>query len=163
LFAAGGGAGGVFTDTVTVRVSDPPGPFAVKVYVVELVGKTCRCPWLCTAPTPLSMDISVALLMDQLNVDDWPLSMAEGSAVKLLMVARATLGAVSAACGGGGGGGGGTFLLQPGATTATVNASSAAAILEACNLSVALILNNLLFFKSTEFLWSKQAFHYYLV
>jgi hypothetical protein len=93
------------------------------------------------------MDISVALLMDQLNVDDWPRSMVDGSAVKLLMVARETLGAVAASCGGGGGGGGGTFFLQPGATTAIVNTSSAAAILEACNLSVALILNNLLFYR----------------
>jgi hypothetical protein len=109
------------------------------------------------------MDISVALLMDQLNVDDWPLSMLDGSAVKLLIVALATVGAVTVSCGGGGGGGGGTFLLQPGAITAIVNTSSVAAILEACNLSLALILNILLFFKSTEFLWSKQAFHYYLV
>jgi hypothetical protein len=153
----------VFTDTVTVRVSDPPGPFAVKVYVVELVGKTCRCPWLCTAPIPWSMDISVALLMDQLNVDDWPLSMLDGSAVKLLMAALATVGGGAVSVWGGGGGGGGTFFLQPGATTAIVKTSSAAAILETCNLSLALILNNLLFFKSTEFPWSKQAFHYYLV
>jgi hypothetical protein len=106
------------------------------------------------------MDMSVALLMDQLNVDDWPLSMADGSAVKLLITALATVGVGNVSWLGGGGGGGGTFLLQP---TATVNTITAAAILEACNLSVALILNNLLFFKSTEFLWSKQAFHYYLV
>jgi hypothetical protein len=117
------------------------------VYVVELVGKTCRCPWLCTAPIPLSIDISVALLMDQLNVDDWPLSMFDGSAVKLLMVALPTEGAVAVSCGGGGGGGGGTFLPQSEATTANVNTSSVAAILEACNLSVALILNNLLFYR----------------
>ena len=132
----------MFTVTVTVRVSDPPGPFAVNVYVVVLVGKTCRCPWLCTAPTPLSMDISVALLMDQLNVDDWPRSMAEGSAVKLLIAALATLGGAGSLRGAGGGGGGGTFFLQPGATTATVKTSSMAAILEACNLSLALILNS---------------------
>jgi hypothetical protein len=153
----------VVTETVTVRVSDPPGPFAVNVYVVELVGKTCLCPWLCTAPTPLSIDISVALLMDQLNVDDWPLSIVEGSAVKLLTEALATVGAVAVGGLGGGGGGGGTFFLQPEATTASVTTSSAAAILEACNLSLALILNVLLFFKSTEFLYSKQAFHYCLV
>jgi hypothetical protein len=86
------------------------------------------------------MDISVALLMDQLNVDDWPFSMVEGSAVKLLIVARATVGAGAGAVLGGGGGGGGTFFLQPGATTAIANTSSVAAILEACNLSLALIL-----------------------
>jgi hypothetical protein len=120
--------------------------------VVVLVGKTCRWPRLCTAPIPLSMDISVALLMDQLNVEDWPLSMVDGSAVKLLISARATVGAGAGLVLGGGGGGGGTFFLQPGTTMAIATTSSAPAILEACNLSLALILNNLLFFKSTEFL-----------
>ncbi len=105
------------TDTVTVRVSDPPGPFAVNVYVVVLVGNTCRWPRLWTAPMPLSIDMSVALLMDQLSVDDWPFSMVDGSAVKLLMAARATVGGGAGSVWAGGGGGGGTFFLQPGATT----------------------------------------------
>jgi hypothetical protein len=109
------------------------------------------------------MDMSVALLMDQLNVDDWPGSMVDGSAAKLSMEGFATVGGGAAVVGGGGGGGGGTFFEQPGATTAIVSTSSVAAILEACNLSLALILNVLLFFKSTEFPYSKQAFHYYLV
>ena len=86
--------------------------------------------------------------MDQLKVDDWPLSMVDGSAVKLLMAALATVGGGASVLAGGGGGGGGTFFLQPGATTASVSTSSVAAILEACNLSLALILNNLLFFSS---------------
>jgi hypothetical protein len=88
------------------------------------------------------MDISVALLMDQLKVDDWPRSIADGSAVKLLTEALATVGGAGSLCGAGGGGGGGTFFLQPGATTANVKTSSVAAILEACNLSLALILNS---------------------
>ncbi|HLK21626.1 MAG TPA: hypothetical protein VKT81_21905 [Bryobacteraceae bacterium] len=85
------------------------------------------------------MDISVALLMDQLKVDDWPRSMVDGSAVKLLTDALATLGGAGSVCGAGGGGGGGTFFLQPGATAANVNTSSVAANLEACNLSLTLI------------------------
>jgi hypothetical protein len=132
--------------------------------VVLLVGKTCRCPRLCTAPIPLSMDMSVALLMDQLKLDDWPFSMVDGSAVKLLMAAFATVGgSATSFLAGGGGGGGGDFFVQPGAITAIVNTNSVAAILEACNLSLALILNILLFFKSTEFPYSKRAFHYCLV
>jgi hypothetical protein len=115
------------------------------------------------APIPLLMDISVAPLMDQLNVDDWPLSIVDGSAAKLSMDGFATVGGGAASAFAGGGGGGGTFLLQPGATTASVSTSSVAAILEASNLSLALILNILLLFKSTEFPYSKQAFHYYLV
>ena len=106
------------------------------------------------------MDISVALLMDQRKVDDWPRSMVDGSAVKLLTVLSPTVGAVAGAVLGGGGGGGGTFFLQPGATSASVNTSSAAAILEACNLSLSLILNNLLFYLQVLLccLYSKQAF-----
>jgi hypothetical protein len=130
---------------------------------VVLLGKTCRWPLLWTAPMPWSIDISVAPLIDQLKVDDWPLSMVEGSAVKLLMTGLATVGAVTGAEAGGGGGGGGTFFLHPGANTNKLSTSSVAPILEACNLSLALILNILLFFKSTEFLYSKQALYYYLV
>jgi hypothetical protein len=153
----------VLTFTVTERVSDPPGPFAVKVYVVVLVGKTCREPRLCTAPIPWSIDISVALLMDQLNVDDWPLSMLDGSAVKLLIAGLAMVGAVGVGATGAGGGGGGGFFLQPCINTNAPSTSSVAAILEACTLSLALIGNSLLFFKSIEFLYSRPAFHYYLV
>jgi hypothetical protein len=109
------------------------------------------------------MDMSVAPLMDQLNVDDWPFSMVDGSAVKLLMAGLITGAGGVGLEAGGGGGGGGTFFLHPGASTNNVSTSSVAPILEACDLSLALILNNLLFFKSTEFLYSKQASHYYLV
>jgi hypothetical protein len=68
--------------------------------------------------------ISVALLMFQLNVDDWPRSIDDGSAVKLLITGasmRAT-GAGAVGAGGGGGGGGGTFFLHP-----EVNANSTSA------------------------------------
>jgi hypothetical protein len=144
------------------------------VYVVVLVGKTCRWPWLWTAPIPELIDMSVALLMDQLKVDDCPRSMVDGSAVKLLMVGLSTLATVSgaAAAGGGGGGGGGTFFLHPEANAISTSANNTALILpyrraerdagpecfwsnrgpppqpvrlKACNLSLSLIGNILLF------------------
>jgi hypothetical protein len=61
------------------------------------------------------MDMSVALLMDQRSVADWPRSMLDGSAVKLLMTAREGPGVVDGGVfvTGGGGGGGGGFFLHP--------------------------------------------------
>jgi hypothetical protein len=105
--------------------------------VVVLAGETDRWPRLCTAPTPLSMDMSVAPLMDQLKVDDWPRSMVVGSAEKLAITGLATLGGggvVLVATGGGGGGGGGTFFLQPDANRNRISSSNIAPILEVCNL-----------------------------
>jgi hypothetical protein len=148
---------------VTDRVSDPPGPFAVNVYVVVAVGNTWREPLLCTAPTPWSMDMSVALLMDQLKVDDWPRSMVDGSAAKILISGFATVGATVGVVVVGGGGGGGAFFLQPWIKTMLISASSVAANREACILWLAVILNGLLFFKSTEFLCTKPALYYCLV
>jgi hypothetical protein len=69
--------------------------------------------------------------MDQLKVDDWPRSIADGSAVKLLIVGlsiRAT-GSGVAAADGGGGGGGGTFFLHPEANANSMNANNTALIL----------------------------------
>src|SRR5215467_13214331 len=60
-------------------------------------------PLGCTAPTP-SMLTSVALVVCQFFVVDWPLLIVLGSAVS---------DAVGAAGGGGGGGGGATFFLHP--------------------------------------------------
>jgi hypothetical protein len=136
----GGGGGGVETCTVTDRVSLPPGPRAVKVYVVLSIGKTCRWPWLWTAPMPWLMDMSVALLMDQRRVADWPRSMVVGSTVKLLITAASTRGGgAGAGAGGGGGGGGGTFLPQADTKTISTNVSASAPVLEACNLELSLI------------------------
>jgi hypothetical protein len=75
--------------------------------------------------------MSVALLMDQLRVDDWPRSIVDGSAVKLLIAGRSTLATVSAAAGagGGGGGGGGTFFLHPEANAISTSANNTALIL----------------------------------
>src|SRR5580658_4012166 len=86
------------------------------------------------------MDISVAPLMDQRNVEDCPGSMVEGSAVKLAITGAAwDGGAVTTGAGGGGGGGGGTFLAQPAANNASAT-NIAAPNLEACNLELSLIL-----------------------
>jgi hypothetical protein len=87
------------------------------------------------------MDISVALLMDQRNVEDCPGSMVDGSAVKLAITGPAGGGgAVAAGAEGGGGGGGGTFLAQPAANN-TSTANITAPSLEACNLELSLILS----------------------
>jgi hypothetical protein len=48
----GGGGGGADTLTVAAAVLVPPGPVAVKVYVVELSGVTRRLPVFWIAPTP---------------------------------------------------------------------------------------------------------------
>ena len=55
---------------VTARVSDPPAPRAVSVYVAVLLGKTCRLPLAGTVPRFWSMEISVALATDQRKVAD---------------------------------------------------------------------------------------------
>ena len=69
--------------------------------------------------------------MDQRNVEDWPRSIAEGSAVKLLItgLAEGVTGAEGGAAGGGGGGGGGAFFLQLAAKIANVSARVTAPIL----------------------------------
>jgi hypothetical protein len=94
------------------------------------------------------MVMSVALLIDQLKVEDPPRSIADGSAVKLLIVGLSTRATASGAAvvGGGGGGGGGTFFLHPEANAISTSANNTALVrLEACNLSLSLILNFLLF------------------
>ena len=83
------------------------------------------------------MVMSVAPVTDQLKVDDWPRSIVEGSAVKLLIVGFEILeggGADVVFDGGGGGGGGGVFFLQPGANAINVSANSNALNLEGYNL-----------------------------
>src|SRR4051812_19033440 len=62
-FVGGGGGGGGGLDTLTVAedVVLPPGPVAVRVYVVESVGKTRRLPEFCTVPISLSIDTLVTL------------------------------------------------------------------------------------------------------
>jgi hypothetical protein len=75
--------------------------------------------------------MSVAPLIDQVNVDDWPRSMDDGSAVKLLITGLSTraTGAGAAGAGGGGGGGGGTFFLHPEVNANSTSANKTALIL----------------------------------
>lgn len=103
----------MFTATVTERLSDPPAPVAVNVYVVELVGVTERLPLDCTVPTPPSIETSVALVTLQRSVADSPRPIRLGSAVKLPILGFAGGGAgagATAAGAGAGGGATGTFL-----------------------------------------------------
>jgi hypothetical protein len=112
------------------------------------------------------MVMSVAPVMDQRNVEDCPGSMVDGSAVKLLITgAPAGGGAVAVGVGAGGGGGGGTFFLQP-AANITSATNSTAPSLEAYNLELSFIGENLLFVVLSIFValliivltYSKQVF-----
>jgi hypothetical protein len=106
------------------------------------------------------MVMSVAPLMDQRKVEDCPGSIVDGSAVKLLITgAAAGGGAVAVGVGAGGGGGGGTFFLQPTANiTSAIN--NTAPSLEAYNLELSLIGENLLFVVLSIIVltYSKQVF-----
>jgi hypothetical protein len=118
----GGGGGGLVTLTVAEPVVLPPGPVAVRVYVVESVGKTRRFPEFCTVPMALSIDTLVTLpLTSQRSVADCPRWMEVGSTLNCEMVGAAGFGGagVGAGAGGGGGGGGGAFFLQPAANIAS--------------------------------------------
>ena len=86
--------GGMMTVTVTLSVVLPPGPVAVRVYVVVSSGETVREPFGSTSPIPGSMLTLSALMVDQLSVLDSPRVMVDGSAEKVTS-----------------GGGMGTFLL----------------------------------------------------
>src|ERR1700678_2677087 len=74
------------------------------------------------------MDISVALLMDQRNVEDCPGSMVGGSATKLVITGAAW--------------GGGTFFGAQPAANNTSATNVTAPNLEACNLELSLILKS---------------------
>jgi hypothetical protein len=58
--------------------------------VVVVVGETVMAPLGETVPIPLSMETDVALVVDHVNVDDWPEVIEVGLALKL------TVGAVLA-------------------------------------------------------------------
>src|SRR3954447_13134624 len=61
---------GCVTVTVAVLVITPPGPVAVSVYVVVDDGLTPTDPDAGLLPTPLSIEIDVAFVVDQVSVDD---------------------------------------------------------------------------------------------
>src|SRR6185503_3220849 len=58
------------TLTVTVRVVAPPGPVAVKVYVVVVAGTTRRVPRVATTPIPGSIVSEYAFETSQRSVED---------------------------------------------------------------------------------------------
>jgi hypothetical protein len=123
--SGGGGGGGALTVTVADAVVLPPGPVAVRVYVVESLGKTRRFPVFWTFPIALSMDTLVTLpLTSHRRVEDWPRWMEVGSALNWATVGATgfTGSGAGAAAGGGGGGGGGAFFLQPAANIASDSA-----------------------------------------
>src|SRR6266404_4765470 len=105
--------------------------------------------------------MSVALLIDQLNVDDCPLSMVDGSAVKLLITGFPTLLGVDVPppfeIGCGGRGGGGTVFLHPAANSTNASVRRMAQILD---LLLSRILNELLF--TNVWPCSKRDCHYCL-
>ena len=75
--------GGGTTVTVAVFVAVPPVPLAVSVYVVVTPGETLAVPEAGLLPTPLSMVIVVAFVVDQVSVDDAPRAMVVGLALKV--------------------------------------------------------------------------------
>jgi hypothetical protein len=114
------------------------------------------------------MDMSVAPLMAQRNVEDCPASIVVGSAVKLLITGVTWVGgAIAVGVGGGGGGGGGTFLAQPTANNTSTDSNISMPVLDACNLELSLILKSPLLVSWSVIvfivlLYSKQVFRCFL-
>src|SRR5262245_1664127 len=137
---AAGGGGGEVNATVTEDVRFPPGPLAVRVYVVEFSGDTLRLPALCTGPTDWSIETLVALLTSQRNVEDCPRWIEVGSAENCEIVGGAGAGAgfgASVGAGAGGGGGGGAFFLHPAANIASDRAIPMTVIFRLSNMNLA--------------------------
>ena len=78
------------TVTLTEAVAVPPGPVAVRVYVVVVFGTSVRVPSTATAPTPWSIEQLVAFVVCQLRVVLQPAWMGLGLAVKELMTGVGT-------------------------------------------------------------------------
>ena len=73
------------TETFAVAVEVPPGPVAVRVYVVVAEGETETLPDVGCDPMPLSMVTDVALVVLHVNVELCPAVMLAGFAVKLIV------------------------------------------------------------------------------
>ena len=75
----------VVTSTLASQVAWPPAPVTVAVYRVETVGETDLVPAAIgvMAPTPWLMVPVVALVLVQERVDDCPLVMEAGDAVRV--------------------------------------------------------------------------------
>lgn len=72
-----------FTPTVTLSVAVPPGPSTVMVYVVVITGETFMESLTATLPIPWSMLAVVASIDVQVSVEDCPVIMFPGSAIRL--------------------------------------------------------------------------------
>jgi hypothetical protein len=72
---------GAVTATAADTVAVPPLPVAVATYVVEFVGLTDFEPDGPCKPTPGSMSTDVALLDDQVRVEDCPPCIFDGEAL----------------------------------------------------------------------------------
>ncbi len=70
--AGGGGGDGAVMATWTEGLTCPPGPVAVRVYVVDSSGVRDLLPFASTLPTPGSRSRSVAFCEVQVKVTDWP-------------------------------------------------------------------------------------------
>src|ERR1039458_3064644 len=68
--AVSAGAAGGITSIVNCLESVPPGPWAIRVYVVRLFGTTCLDPFFSTLPP--SIETSSACSVCQLNCAGWP-------------------------------------------------------------------------------------------
>lgn len=79
------GGGGLLTATATVELTVPPGPVAVAVYAVALVGDTTTEPFAVSRPMLLSIVTLVALDDVQLRVVLPPWLMLAGTALKLIV------------------------------------------------------------------------------
>ena len=79
------GAGTLVTVTVACFVTVPPAPVAVSVYVVVAVGLTEILPLRGRLPRPLSIVTDVAFVVVHVRVDDCPLVIVVGLAVKVAL------------------------------------------------------------------------------
>ena len=83
--------GSAATVTVAVAVTEPPALVAVMVYVVVADGETLRVPDALTVPTPWLMLTLVALVLDHVNVDDWPPAIEVGDALNVTVGGATTV------------------------------------------------------------------------
>jgi hypothetical protein len=77
--------GTAMTLTVACANEVPPGPTAVKLYVVVVVGETDMEPLAATDPMPLSIETVVAFETVHTSVDEEPATIAVGEATKLML------------------------------------------------------------------------------
>ena len=85
------GDGGLVTSTLKVALTVPPGPVAVAMYAVALVGETTTEPFGGSAPMLLSMVTLSALDEVQVKVVLPPWTMLAGTAAKVSVGGNTTV------------------------------------------------------------------------